>query len=110
MTTVGTGSSGIGGGDVGERRVLPGRGDERRGRGAGADHEDGRVEDERVEAETGEGDGGAEWWRGCGGRRVRGRELPAARTRWWSSRARERLNLGLSRFREVREARWRTHM
>ena len=28
--------------------------------------------------------------RGRGGRRARGRELPAARTRWWSSRARAR--------------------
>ena len=71
MTTVGTGSSGIGGGDGGERRVLPGRGDERRGRGAGADREDRRVEDGRVEAET-----------------VRGRE--AARTTGARARVRGR--------------------
>ena len=94
MTTVGTGSAGIGGGDDGERGVLPGRGDERRGRGAGADREDGRVE--------------AETARGREGRRRRGRRR----------RGRPELERGcgggsgldLSKFRMEEAARGQAHM
>ena len=104
MTTVGTGSAGIGGGDGGERGVLPGRGDERRGRGAGADREDGRVEDGRVE----DGRVEAETARGREGRRRRGRRR----------RGRPELERGcgggsgldLSKFRMEEAARGQAHM
>ena len=96
MTTVGTGSAGIGGGDGGERGVLPGRGDERRGRGAGADREDGRVEAEMARGREGRRRRGRrrrgrpELERGCGG----------ARERFWT----------LSKFRMEEAARGQAHM
>ena len=54
------------------------------------------------------GEDAVEWRRGRGGRRARGRELPAARARW-SSSARD-LAVFERQFSLVREARWRTHM